>query len=78
MVSPTSGYFSEDLEGLMMNSREMETAVRLRLIPALEAALQGSGVHLVLVPVDYVENTRVLVDELRAKLWATSSAVELA
>jgi acetolactate synthase-1/2/3 large subunit len=35
------------------------------LVPTLEAALAGGGVHLVDVPVDYSENTRVLVDELR-------------
>jgi acetolactate synthase-1/2/3 large subunit len=38
------------------------------LIPALEAAFTQGGVHLVAVPIDYSENTRVLVDELRAKL----------
>ncbi|MCF3934074.1 acetolactate synthase large subunit [Acuticoccus sp. M5D2P5] len=35
------------------------------LVPTLEAAFAGGGVHLVEVPVDYSENTRVLVDELR-------------
>lgn len=35
------------------------------LIPTLEAAFAGGGVHLVEVPIDYSENTRVLVDELR-------------
>jgi acetolactate synthase I/II/III large subunit len=35
------------------------------LAPALEAAFQTGGVHVVAVPVDYSENTRVLVDELR-------------
>lgn len=35
------------------------------LVPVLEAAFAGGGVHLVEVPVDYSENTRVLVDELR-------------
>jgi acetolactate synthase I/II/III large subunit len=35
------------------------------LVPALEAAFKGRGVHLVTVPVDYSENTRVLVEELR-------------
>jgi acetolactate synthase-1/2/3 large subunit len=35
------------------------------LIPALEAAFAGGGVHLISVPVDYSENIRVLVDELR-------------
>jgi acetolactate synthase-1/2/3 large subunit len=35
------------------------------LVPALEAAFAGGGVHLVVVPVDYSENMRVLVDELR-------------
>jgi acetolactate synthase-1/2/3 large subunit len=36
------------------------------LAPMLEAAFAGGGVHLVTVPVDYSENMRVLVDELRA------------
>ncbi len=120
--------------GFMMNSQEMETAVRLRLnlvvlvlddgaygmirwkqavddfpdfgltfgnpdfvryaesygakgtrvtstaglIPALEAAFEGGGVHLVAVPIDYTENTRVLVDELRARVPAKAAEVELA
>ena len=38
------------------------------LIPALEAAFEGGGVHLVAVPIDYSENIRVLVDELRARM----------
>jgi acetolactate synthase-1/2/3 large subunit len=36
------------------------------LVPALEAAFAGGGVHLVAVPVDYSENMRVLVEELRS------------
>ena len=120
--------------GFMMNSQEMETAVRLRLnlvvlilddgaygmirwkqavdsfpdfgltfgnpdfvkyaesygakgtrveateglVPALEAAFQGGEVHLVAVPIDYTENIRVLVDELRARPPATSAEVALA
>jgi acetolactate synthase-1/2/3 large subunit len=35
--------------------------------PALEAAFAQSGVQLVIVPVDYTENIRVLVHELRKK-----------
>jgi acetolactate synthase-1/2/3 large subunit len=35
------------------------------LVPALEQAFQEGGVQLVAVPIDYSENTRVLVDELR-------------
>jgi len=110
--------------GFMMNSQEMETAVRLRLnlvvlviqddaygmirwkqavdgfadwgltfgnpdfvryaesygargwrvgsvgdlVPTLKRAFAEGGVHLVAVPVDYSENTRVLVDEMRAKV----------
>src|SRR4051794_21892648 len=34
------------------------------LVPALEAAFRRGGVHLVIVPIDYSENTRVLVEEL--------------
>ena len=36
------------------------------LAAGLEGAFGGGGVHLVVVPVDYSENIRVLVDELRA------------
>ncbi len=36
-----------------------------QLVPTIEAALAGGGVHLLDVPIDYSENTRVLVDELR-------------
>jgi acetolactate synthase-1/2/3 large subunit len=35
------------------------------LAPTLEMAFQAGGVHLVALPVDYSENKRVLVDELR-------------
>lgn len=40
------------------------------LRPVLEQAFTGGGVHLVVVPIDYSENTRVLVDELRERLPA--------
>ena len=35
------------------------------LAPALETAFIGGGVHLVSTPIDYSENERVLVEELR-------------
>jgi acetolactate synthase-1/2/3 large subunit len=35
---------------------------------ALEDAFSGGGVHLVNIPVDYSENERVLVNELRERL----------
>jgi len=41
------------------------------LIPALENAFTGGGIHLVIVPIDYSENTRVLVDELAQRLPVT-------
>jgi acetolactate synthase I/II/III large subunit len=109
--------------GFMMNSQEMETAVRLKLnlvvlilqdnaygmirwkqavdrfpdfglsfgnpdfvlyakaygasghrietidsfVPRLDAAFKSGGVHLITIPIDYSENVRVLVDELRAR-----------
>ncbi len=115
--------------GFMMNSQEMETAVRLKLnlvvliledgaygmirwkqavdqfpdfgmtfnnpdfvkyaesygakgtrvkaigdfIPTLERAFGGGGVHLIVVPIDYSENTRVLVNELRDRLATARS-----
>lgn len=42
------------------------------LVPTIEAAFAGGGVHLLDVPIDYSENTRVLVDELRNRTptWA--------
>ena len=35
------------------------------LIPTLEDAFKAGGVHLVAVPIDYSENTRVLIEELK-------------
>lgn len=44
------------------------SAAELR--PVLEAAPAGGGVHPVVLPVEYSENKRVLVDELRERLPA--------
>jgi acetolactate synthase-1/2/3 large subunit len=41
------------------------------LAPTLEAAFAGGGVHLVVVPIDYSENERVLVKELQQRLPVT-------
>jgi acetolactate synthase-1/2/3 large subunit len=38
------------------------------LRPTLEKAFVDGGVHLVTIPVDYSENERVLVQELRQRL----------
>jgi acetolactate synthase I/II/III large subunit len=38
------------------------------LVPTLEAAFAAGGVHIVAVPIDYSENTRVLVEELRGRV----------
>jgi acetolactate synthase-1/2/3 large subunit len=46
------------------------------LAPALEAAFQAGGVHLVAVPIDYSENMRVLVEELRARVPADAAALQ--
>src|SRR3954463_14911429 len=35
--------------------------------PTLDAAFKEGGVHLVVIPIDYSENVRVLVEELRAR-----------
>ena len=37
------------------------------LVPILEAAFRKGGVHLIIVPVDYSENQRVLIDELKSR-----------
>ena len=44
------------------------------LVPALESAFAAGGVHLIAVPIDYSENIRVLVDELRSAVPATNGA----
>jgi acetolactate synthase I/II/III large subunit len=44
------------------------------IIPTLERAFAGGGVHLVVVPIDYSENIRVLVDELREKVKHVDNA----
>ena len=44
------------------------------LVPALEAAFRAGGVHLIAVPIDYSENKRVLVDELRDREPVTLAA----
>jgi acetolactate synthase I/II/III large subunit len=38
------------------------------LVPILDAAFKAGGVHLVVAPIDYSENKRVLIDELKAKV----------
>ena len=43
------------------------------LVATLETAFSAGGVHLVAVPVDYSENKRVLVDELRSRVPAVIS-----
>jgi acetolactate synthase-1/2/3 large subunit len=43
------------------------------LVPTLEAAFAAGGVHLVAVPIDYSENTRVLVDELGGRIANAST-----
>ncbi|SAL02407.1 acetolactate synthase [Caballeronia pedi] len=42
------------------------------LVPTLEAAFEEGGVQLVVVPVDYSENSRVLVDELKNRVKEVS------
>ena len=41
------------------------------LVPTLEASFAAGGVHVVAVPIDYSENTRVLVDELGGRVSDT-------
>ncbi len=47
------------------------------LVTELEAAFAEGGVHLVVVPVDYSENMRVLVEELRAARPAFDSKSQM-
>src|SRR5262249_21144182 len=52
-------------DGQSVSNARVESADGL--VPALEAAFAARGVQLVAAPIDYSENLRVLVDELRAK-----------
>ena len=44
-----------------------------QLASTLGAAFEAGGVHLVTVPIDYSENTRVLVEELKARVPAAQA-----
>jgi acetolactate synthase I/II/III large subunit len=49
-------------------ARGHRIATAAELIPTLESAFASGGVHLVVVPIDYSENTRVLVEELGGRV----------
>jgi acetolactate synthase-1/2/3 large subunit len=49
-------------------ARGHRIAAAAELVPTLEAAFDEGGVHLVAVPIDYSENTRVLVNELSGRV----------
>ncbi len=36
-------------------------------LPTINSAFEAGGVHIIEVPVDYTENTRVLIEELAQK-----------
>ena len=38
------------------------------LVATIDAAFKGGGVHLIDVPIDYSENVRVLIDELKHRV----------
>ena len=38
------------------------------LLPTIESAFKETGVHLITVPIDYIENTRVLLEELQGRV----------
>jgi acetolactate synthase-1/2/3 large subunit len=64
--------FTAYAEAYGARGRKVETADGLA--PALEAAFSEGGVHIVTVPVDYSENVRVLVDELRTNAFEHGEA----
>jgi acetolactate synthase-1/2/3 large subunit len=51
-------------------ARGARVAATDELVPVLNAAFKAGGVHLVAVPIDYSENVRVLVDELKSRQLA--------
>jgi acetolactate synthase-1/2/3 large subunit len=58
--------FVKYAEAYGAKGRRVESAEAL--VSTLEAAFREGGVQLVTVPVDYSENSRVLVDELRNRV----------
>lgn len=60
--------FAKDAESYGAKGWQVDTADAL--VPTLEAGFQKGGVHLVAVAVDYSENWRVLIDELRTMVPA--------
>jgi acetolactate synthase-1/2/3 large subunit len=38
------------------------------LVPTIESAFKDGGIHVITIPIDYSENTRVLVEELRGRV----------
>jgi acetolactate synthase-1/2/3 large subunit len=44
------------------------------LVPTIESAFKDTGVHLITVPIDYAENTRVLLEELKNSASEPESA----
>jgi acetolactate synthase I/II/III large subunit len=55
-------------------ARATRVGTAAELAPTLEKAFSAGGLHLVIVPVDYSENKRVLVDELAQRLPVTKEA----
>ena len=45
------------------------------LVPFLQSAFERGGLHVVVVPVDYSENTRILVDQLQYRVSAPSEVL---
>ena len=61
------GYF-EGMPRLGIGQRGRRVESADSLVATLEAAFSEGGVQLVTVPVDYSENSRVLVEELRNRV----------
>ena len=61
------------LRRVLWRARATGSQSAAELVPTLEAAFAAGGVHLVAVPIDYSENTRVLVDELGGRIANAST-----
>jgi acetolactate synthase-1/2/3 large subunit len=53
-------------------AKATRVSAAVELAPALETAFADRGVHLVIVPIEYSEYNRVLVDELAQRLPVTT------
>ena len=77
-ISPTGSHLRQPRTSPSMpkpmEPRDRASNWRRDLAPTLDAAFKASGLHVVTVQIDYSENMRVLVDELKNRVPPAATA----